>query len=123
MDYLNLKVLYEKLLAENENKFKPALDKLKAQLKLPASELNNQAIVNDDPYDPLSYLFTDNNDPLGKILIKPNPGYFNKKLPKSSPQFFWVNVIWDHNEPIATKFITDIMKTVDFSLLKSMLGK
>lgn len=71
----------------------------------------------------MSYLFTDENDVFGEILIKPNPGYFNIKLPRSSPQFIWVNVIWNHNEPIATKFSKDIMKAVDFAILKSILGK
>jgi hypothetical protein len=123
MDYLEVKARYEKLLAQNENKFKPAFDKLEAQLKLPASELNEQAIVKDDPYDHLSYLFTDANDPFRKILIKPNPGYFNKKLPKSSPQFFFVSIRWSHKDPIASKFSADIMKAVDFKLLKNMLGK
>jgi hypothetical protein len=123
MDYLDTKARYEKLVADNEKEFKPAFDKLEKQLKMFAEELNQQAIVKDDPNDHLSYLFIDDNDPFRKILIKPNPGYFNKKLPRSSPQFFWVNVIWDHNAPIATKFRTDIMKAVDFTLLKNMLGK
>ncbi|MDP3312741.1 hypothetical protein [Lutibacter sp.] len=123
MDYLDSKAKLEKLVADNEKEFKPAFDKIEEQLKLPIEELNQQAIVKDDPNDHLSYLFTDDDDPFGKILIKPNPGYFNKKLPHSSPQFFWVNVIWDHNAPIATKFRTDIMKAVDFTLLKNMLGK
>lgn len=123
MDYLEIKDRYEKLLAENENKFNPVFDKLEAQLKLPATELNEQAIVKDDPYNHLSYLFTDANDPFRKILIKPNPEYFNKKLPKSSPQFYWVYVRWSHKDPIASKFNADIMKAVDFATLKNMLGK
>jgi hypothetical protein len=123
MDYLQTKERYEKLLADNEKKYKPAFDKIDLQLKMPAGELNQQAIVKMDPNDPLSYLFTDSHDPSGKILIKPNPDYFNKKLPKSSPQFIWVYVRGNHKEPIATKFMTDIMKAVDFTTLKNMLGK
>ncbi|MHB1196619.1 MAG: hypothetical protein ACYC0A_07240 [Lutibacter sp.] len=123
MDYTDRKLRYEKLLSDNEKNYKPAFDKIDEHLKLPADELNKQAIVKDDPKDHLSYLFTDDNDPFGKILIKPNPGYFNKKLPRSSPQFFWVYVRWNHNEPIATKFRTDIMKAIDFTALKNMLGK
>lgn len=123
MDYLSTKERYEKLIADNEKTYKPAFDKINTQLKISADELNKQAIVKDDPNDHLSYLFTDDNDPFGKILIKPNPGYFNKKLPKSSPQFFWVYIRGNHKEPIAAKFMTDIMKAVDFTLLKNMLGK
>ena len=90
---------------------------------MPETELNQPAIVKKDPDDNLSYLFTNDDDPFGEVLIKPNPGYFNKKLPRSTPQFFWVYVAWDHNEPIATKFREDIMSAVDFATLKNMLGK
>lgn len=123
MDYTDSKIRIEKSIADNEKEFKPAFDKLEKQLKFSSEELNQQAIVKQDPNDNLSYLFTDDDDPFGEILIKPNPGYFNKKLPKSSPQFFAVNVIWDPNESKATKFRNDIMKAVDFTTLKNMLGK
>jgi len=123
MDYLQMKERYEKLLADNEKEFKPAFDKIDTQLKMSADELNQQAIVKVDPNDHLSYLFTDDADPAGKILIKPNPGYFNKKLPRSSPQFIWISVSANHKEPIASKFMTDIMTAVDFALLLNLLGK
>lgn len=123
MDYLSTKERYEKLLADNEKNYKPAFDKINTQLKMPAAELNQQAIVKDDPNDHFSYLFTTDDDGFGKVLIKPNPGYFNTKLPRSSPQFFWVYVRANHKEPIAAKFMADIMKAVDFATLKNMLGK
>ncbi len=123
MDYLNIKNRYEKFLTDNAKEYKPAFDKINSQLKMSASELNQQAIVKMDPADALSYLFTDDNDPFGEILIKPNPGYFNPKLPKSSPQFFWIYVRVSLTEPISARFMTDIMPTVDFALLKNMLGK
>ena len=121
--YTATKIRYEKLLSENERKYQTAFDNIDTQLKKPADELQQQAIVKQDPNDYLSYLFTDKNDRFSKILIKPNPGYFDKKIPKSSPQFFWVYLRWNHNEPIATKFKEDIMKVVDFTKLKNMLGK
>ncbi|HEX7905335.1 MAG TPA: hypothetical protein VF487_15790 [Chitinophagaceae bacterium] len=123
MDYTDSKVRYEKLLRDNEKTYQPAFEKIDAQLKMPAAELNQPAIVKMDPHDHLSCLFTDDNDPFGQILIKPNPGYFNKKIPKSAPQFFWVYVIANHKEPITANFMSDIIKAVDFSLLKNMLGK
>jgi len=123
MDYTDRKLRYEKLLSDNEKDYKPAFDKIETLLKMPADELSQSAIVKRDPNDDLSYLFTNDDDPFGEVLIKPNPGYFNKKLPKSSPQFFWVSITWNHKEPIATKFMEDIMKAVDFTLLKNMLGK
>ncbi|HWR33079.1 MAG TPA: hypothetical protein VN451_06120, partial [Chitinophagaceae bacterium] len=54
MDYLYIKERHEKLLAENENNYKPAFDKIDSQLKMSADELNQQAIVKDDPNDHLS---------------------------------------------------------------------
>jgi hypothetical protein len=115
---------YEKFLADNEENYKPEFDKIETLLQLPAEELNQHAIVKLDPDANLaSYLFTDDNDPFGEVLIKPNPGYFNKKLPRSTPQFIWVNVIWNPNDPIATKFSEDITKAVDFSTLKNLLAK
>ncbi|MFA5973545.1 MAG: hypothetical protein WC780_14430 [Lentimicrobiaceae bacterium] len=115
---------YEKFLADNEENYKPEFDKIETLLNMSIEELNQHAIVKLDPNANLSsYLFTDENDPFGEILIKPNPGYFNKKLPRSAPQFFWINVIWNHNDPIATRFSEDIMKAIDFGTLKSMLGK
>jgi hypothetical protein len=123
MDYQPIKERYEKLIADTENEFKVAFAKIETQLKMPANELSSQAIVKVDSGDHLSYLFTDENDPFGKILIKPNPGYFNKEVARSSPQFFWIQVTGNHKEPIATKFMTDIVKAVDFAALKMMLDK
>ena len=123
MDYLSTKERYEKLIADNDKEYKPAFEKIEAQLKMPPNELTKLAIVKQDPNDYLSYLFTDDEDPFGKILIKPNSGYFNNKLPKSSPQFFWIYVRGSHQEPIATQFMTDIIKAIDFAVLKNMLGK
>jgi hypothetical protein len=115
---------YEKFLADNEENYKSEFDKIETLLEMPAEELNQHAIVKLDPNANLpSYLFTDDNDPFGEVLIKPNPGYFIKKLPRSTPQFFWVNVIWNHNDPIVTRFSEDIINAVDFAKLKSMLGK
>ena len=123
MDYLDSKARYEKQLAENEKNYKPAFAKIETLLKMPATELNEPAIVKQDPNDYLSYLFTDDNDGFGRVLIKPNPGYFNKKIPKSSPQFFRIFITGSHKDLIAAKFMEDIMKAVDFSMLKNMLGK
>ena len=85
--------------------------------------MSEMAIVKIDPKDHLSYLFTDEKDPFGKILIKPNPGYFNKKLPRSVPQFISIYVAGDPKDPIAAKAMTGMVNAIDFTLLKNMLGK
>ena len=123
MDYEYIKGNTEKYIIETEEQFKNALDKIEIQLKMPPEELNQPSIVKDDPNDHLSYLFTTDDDPSGRVLIQPNPGYFNKKLPRSSPQFFTVKICGDHLYNITGKAMSDVMKAVDFTELKRMLGK
>ena len=123
MDYRPMKERYEKQLADVEKKFKPAFDKLNDALSMPAAELAKPAIVKIDPKDYLSYLFTDSEDPFAMILIKPNPNYFNKKISKSSPQFFSVYIMGNPKFPIVAKMMTDLMAAVDVKALKAMLGK
>ncbi len=123
LDYNQVKERYQKYLAENNERFQPAFDKVNEQLKAPANELNLPAIVKQDPHDHLSYLFTSEDDPFCRILIKPNPQYFNSKLPPSSAQFLFVFLKWDHTDPVATKFMEEINNAIDFNLLKNMIGK
>ena len=113
----------ESLKSKTEQEFKNALAKIETLMKMPSDESGQPAIVKQDPADYLSYLFTINSDAFGKVLIKPNPGYFNSKLPRSSPQFFVVNISGNEKEPVAAKVITDLMKNFDFTALKNMLGK
>jgi len=113
----------ENLKAKTEQEFKKALAKIESLMKMPSGESDQPAIVKQDPNDYLSFLFTTNDDPFSKVLIKPNPGYFNSKLPRSSPQFIVVNVIGNNNEPVAAKVMTDVMKDLDFTALRNMLGK
>jgi hypothetical protein len=57
------------------------------------------------------------------IAVKPDLNYYNKKLPKSSPQFFSVVYKIAHGEPVFEENMAAIKKAVDFAALKSMLGK
>jgi len=109
--------------AKIEQDFKKALEKLETLMKMPSGESDQPAIVKQDTHDYLSFLFTTNDDPFARVLIKPNPGYFNSKLPKSSPQFIIVNVIGNDKEPVAAKVMTDVIKDLDFTALRNMLGK
>jgi hypothetical protein len=108
---------------KTEQDFKKALAKIEALMKMLSGELDQPAIVKQDPNDYLSFLFATNDDPFSKVLIKPNPGYFNSKLPRSSPQFIVVNITGDDKEPVAAKVMTDVIKDLDFSALRIMLGK
>ncbi len=57
------------------------------------------------------------------IAIKPNLDYYNKKLPKSSPQFFTVVYKISKDDAVFEENIEAIKKAVDFAALKNMLGK
>ena len=57
------------------------------------------------------------------IAVKPNPAYFKKDLPKSSPQFFTVVYKISTDDPVFVDNIEAIKKAVDFTVLKNMLGK
>ena len=109
--------------SKTEQDFKKALAKIETLMKMPSAESDQPAIVKQDPNDYLSFLFTTNEDAFGKVLIKPNPGYFNSKLPRSSPQFFVLNMTGDDKEPVAAKVMADVIKDLDFSALREMLGK
>lgn len=55
-------------------------------------------------------------------VIRPNPAYFNAKLPKSSPQF--MSLYFDiPDEPIFKMANEEFLKALDFSALQAMLGK
>lgn len=57
------------------------------------------------------------------IAVKPNPDYYRKKLPKSSPQFFTVVYKISKGDTVFEENIASIKKAVDFAALRNMLGK
>jgi hypothetical protein len=57
------------------------------------------------------------------IAVVPNLDYYNRKLSRSSPQFFTVVYKIAHGDTVFEENISDIKRSVDFSALKSMLGK
>jgi hypothetical protein len=113
----------DNLKTKTEQDFKKAVAKIEILMKMPSSESDQPAIVKQDPNDYLSFIFTSNDDPFSKVLIKPNSGYFSSKLPRSFPQFIVVNITGDDKEPVAAKVMADVMKDLDFTALRNMLGK
>jgi hypothetical protein len=57
------------------------------------------------------------------IAIKPRLDYYHTKLPAASPQFFSVHYKVSVGEAVFADNIANIIKAVDFKLLKNMLGK
>jgi hypothetical protein len=84
-------------------------------------ELSEPAIIlGQDEYDTFTGFVADAK---GICLVKPNPEYFNKKLPKTSPQFFVVFYRWVENDPVYKNAMAEIKKSINYSTLKNMLGK
>lgn len=92
---------------------------------LSAKERNEIAIIDGTPQVSLIDFkgFTDENNKYKTIPIVPNPDYFNTKLPKSSPQFFEVHVNVDKTDKVYIKNMEAMMKAINVSTLKNMLGK
>ena len=67
--------------------------------------------------------FVEEGTPGSFIAVKPNPDYFRKKLPMSSPQFFTVVYKISKGDAVFEENIANIKKAVDFATLKNMLGK
>ncbi len=114
---------YEKGITKTEQEYKRVSEAIETKLKLASSDLDQPAIVKQDPNDYLSFLFTTDDDPFGRVLIQPNPGYFNKKMSRGTPQFITIQIIGDMQNKIAVKTLADIVNAFDFTALKKMLGK
>lgn len=123
MDYQSVLDVNEKNRIKSENSYKAAYAKLEEQLRIPEEELRHIAIVKEDPQDYLNYLFTTDDDGFGKILIKPNPSYFNPKLPRSIPHFFFIHQVGPYDNEIAKKIFDGMIAAIDMQALKNMLGK
>lgn len=91
-------------------------------LTKPETELSKMAICmwNDEER---FEKFVDEGTKGSFIAIKPNPDYYRKKLPKSSPQFFTVVYKISKDDAVFEDNMETIIKAVDFSTLKNMLGK
>jgi hypothetical protein len=103
--------------------YNATLEKIEKELQKPAAELNQPAIVATDPANYLLPVFTTPGHQYARTLIKPNPAYFNKKLPRSSPQFFSVVIKGNAENLVLGRAMKDLPKAVDFAKLKAMLGK
>ncbi len=92
------------------------------QLLKPEGELSQPAICMWNDEEQFTG-FVDEGTKGSFIAVKPNLEYYDKKLPRSTPQFFTVVYTLAHGNQIYEENISAIQKAVDFSLLKNMLGK
>jgi hypothetical protein len=67
--------------------------------------------------------FTKEDDKYASILVKENPGYYNKKLSKGVPQLFYIEWQVDEKNPVLAQAFKDFMRSFHFGTLKTLLGK
>ena len=115
----------ERSLVENPGE-KPFLDKylknINDYLKKPEPELSKHAVCMWNDEERFEQ-FVEEGTRNSFIAIKPNPAYYRKKLPMSSPQFITVVYKIAHGDPVFEENIISIKKAVDFAELKNLLGK
>jgi hypothetical protein len=57
------------------------------------------------------------------ILIKPNPDYYDRKLPKHAPQLFSINLNVSHDDPVFDHVYENVSKAINIQKFKAMLGE
>lgn len=102
--------------------FEKFLKNIDEYLKQPESELSQPAICmwNDEER---FEKFVPEGTRGSFLAVKPNPVYYNKKLPPSVPQFFFVTYTLAQGDMVFEENMAAIQKAVDFAALKNMLGK
>ncbi|NRF40078.1 hypothetical protein [Pedobacter foliorum] len=90
---------------------------------LSAKERDEIAVIEGAPFANEFKGFTDKDSKYKTIPIVPNLNYFNTKLPKSSVQFFEVCVNVDKTDKVYISNIAAMLKAIQISTLKNMLGK
>lgn len=123
-------LLIQKKRLENDIKEMPSekaflekfMNNINSYLAKPEAELNQTAICLWNEEQRFEK-FVEEGTKGSFIAVKPNPAYYHKKIPKSSPQFFTVVYKIKHGDPVFEENVANIKKAVDFQALKNMLGK
>lgn len=61
--------------------------------------------------------------PNGDVLIKPNPEYYKKNLPKHAPQLISINLKIQHGIMVYEDVFEKISQSIDLKKFKSMIGE
>lgn len=97
-------------------------DNISEYLTKPENELSQPAICMWNDEERFEG-FTEEGTRGSFIAVKPNLAYYQRSLPKSSPQFFTVIYKLSQGDPVFEANISAIKEAVDFAALRSMLGK
>lgn len=98
------------------------INNINAFLKRPEAELSVPAICQWNEEQRFEH-FVEEGSRNSFVAVKPNLNYYDKKLPKSSPQFFYIVYKISKGDPVFLDNYEGIKKALDFTALKAMLGK
>jgi hypothetical protein len=101
----------------HERDIKPAQDRLADSLNL---DLEQPAILDFDNL--LLFKTFSTEEKGGRQLVRLNPGYFNRNLPRYVPQFLMVYWSWGR-DAAAKNWRAQVEKNFDFNALKEMIDK
>lgn len=127
-EYLQLsRTRLQKTIQENGNEtgfYNEYVKRIDDALKRPDPELSLPSIVLRNDEERFTG-FVDEGTAGSTFLIKHNPAYYRKGLPKSAAQFFTVTftVLEGDQIPVYVDNMNAIRKIVDFGALRNMLGK
>jgi len=105
--------------SEYYSKFLSNIDEAMSQ---PEAELNKAAICMWNDEERFTG-FVEEGTKGSFIAVKPDLSYFNKKIPRSSPQFFSVVYKIAKNHQVFEENIAAIQNAIDLKALRAMLGK
>jgi len=109
---------------QQRNYYTPSIQLIEDLLKNKSeSELSQPAVIlHPGDMQPLSN-FVPQGTPGADILIKPNPDYYDRKLPKHAPQFFSINLTISHDDPVFEHVYQNVSKAINIQKFKAMLGE
>lgn len=112
--------IQEEAIRKTSEYYDEQLRVIEQNLRIPEKELQQPAIMIEFQH---FKGFAKEGETGARILVKENPDYYNKKLPGSATQLIMVSVGYDALSPVLTKAAKDLMKAIDFSMLKNLPGK
>ncbi|HBE40328.1 MAG TPA: hypothetical protein DDW27_03850 [Bacteroidales bacterium] len=113
----------KKVYDQQRNYYGPAIQKIEDMLisKSEAELASPAVILHPGDMQPFSELVA-MGTPGADLLIKPNPDYYDKTLPKHAPQFFSINLNISHSDPVYEHVYEHVSKAIDIQKLKAILG-
>jgi hypothetical protein len=114
----------KKMYDQQRDYFSPSIQLIEGILKTKSeAELSQSAVIlHPGDMKPLPE-FVPVGAPGADILIKPNPGYYDRKLPKHAPQLFSIRLTVSHDDPVFEHVYENVSKAINIQKFRAMLGE